>query len=30
MLELYLDIKRAYDLGQDLRNIFEKTTDKIS
>jgi hypothetical protein len=26
---LYLDIKRAYDLAQDLRNIFEKTTDKV-
>jgi hypothetical protein len=26
---LYPDIKRAYDLAQDLRNIFEKTTDKV-
>jgi hypothetical protein len=26
---LYPDIQKAYDLAQDLRNIFEKTTDKI-
>jgi hypothetical protein len=26
---LYPDIKKASDLAQDLRNIFEKTTDKI-
>jgi transposase len=26
---LYPDIKRAYDLAQDLINIFEKTTDKV-
>jgi hypothetical protein len=26
---MYPDIKRAHDLAQDLRNIFEKTTDKI-
>jgi hypothetical protein len=25
---LYPDIQKAYD-AQDLRNIFEKTTDKI-
>jgi hypothetical protein len=29
IFELYPDIKRAYDLAQDLRNIFEKTTDKV-
>jgi transposase len=27
--ELYPEIKKTYDLAQDLRNIFEKTTDKI-
>jgi hypothetical protein len=26
---LYPDIQKAYDIAQDLRNIFEKTTDKI-
>ncbi len=26
---MYPDIKNAYNLTQDLRNIFEKTTDKI-
>jgi hypothetical protein len=25
----YIDIEKAYNLAQDLRNIFEKTTDKI-
>jgi hypothetical protein len=25
----YPDIEKAYNLAQDLRNIFEKTTDKI-
>lgn len=29
LFELYPDIKNAYNLTQDLRNIFEKTTDKI-
>jgi transposase len=29
LFELYPDIKRAYDLAQDYRNIFEKTTDKV-
>jgi hypothetical protein len=29
LIELYPDIEKAYDLAQDLRNIFEKTTDKI-
>ena len=29
LFELYPDIEKAYDLAQDLRNIFEKTTDKI-
>jgi transposase len=29
LFELYPDIQKAYDLTQDLRNIFEKTTDKI-
>jgi len=29
LFELYPDIDKAYDLAQDLRNIFEKTTDKI-
>ena len=29
LLELYPDIQKAYNLTQDLRNIFEKTTDKI-
>ena len=29
LFELYPDIQKAYNLTQDLRNIFEKTTDKI-
>ena len=29
LFELYPDIQKAYDLAQDLRNIFENTTDKI-
>lgn len=29
MFELYPDIQKAYNLTQDLRNIFEKTTDKV-
>jgi transposase len=29
LFELYPDIQKAYDLAQDLRNIFETTTDKI-
>lgn len=29
IFELYPDIQKAYDLTQDLRGIFEKTTDKI-
>jgi L-ribulose-5-phosphate 3-epimerase UlaE len=29
LFELYPDIEKAYDLAQDLRNIFEKTTDKL-
>jgi len=29
LFELYPDIKKACDLAQDLRNIFEKTSDKI-
>jgi transposase len=29
LFELYPDIEKAYDLAQDLRNIFEKTSDKI-
>ena len=29
LFKLYPDIQKAYDLAQDLRNIFEKTTDKI-
>ena len=29
LFELYPDIEKAYDLAQDLRTIFEKTTDKI-
>jgi transposase len=29
LFELYPDIKKAYDLAQDLRHIFEKTTDKV-
>lgn len=29
LFELYPDIKKAYDLTQELRNIFQKTTDKI-
>lgn len=28
LFELYPDIQKAYDLAQDLRNIFENTTDK--
>jgi transposase len=26
---LYPDIEKAYDIAQALRNIFEKTSDKI-
>jgi transposase len=29
LFELYPDIEKAYDLAQDLRNIFEKTSNKI-
>lgn len=29
LFELYPDIQKAYSLTQELRNIFEKTTDKI-
>jgi transposase len=29
LFELYPDIEKAYQLCQDLRNIFENTTDKI-
>ena len=29
LFEYYPDIQKAYNLTQDLRNIFEKTTDKI-
>ena len=29
LFELYPNIEKAYNLAQDLRNIFEKTTDKI-
>jgi len=29
LFELYPDIQKAYNLTQDLRTIFEKTTDKI-
>ena len=29
LFELYPDIEKAYNLAQDLSNIFEKTTDKI-
>ena len=29
LFELYPDIQKAYNLTQDLRNIFEKTTDKV-
>lgn len=29
LFELYPDIHKAYNLTQDLRTIFEKTTDKI-
>ena len=29
LFELYPDIQKAYSLTQDLRNIFENTTDKI-
>jgi transposase len=28
-ITLYPDIQKAYNLTQDLRNIFEKITDKI-
>ena len=28
-LILYLDIKKTYQLCQDLRNVFENNTDKI-
>ena len=29
LFELYPEIEKAYNLAQELRNIFEKTTDKI-
>ena len=29
LFELYPDIEKTYNLAQELRNIFEKTTDKI-
>jgi transposase len=29
LFELYPEIEKAYDLAQDLRNIFERTNDKI-
>ena len=29
LFELYPDIEKVYNLAQDLRTIFEKTTDKI-
>jgi transposase len=29
LFELYLDIQKDYDLAEALRNIFEKTTDKV-
>jgi transposase len=29
LFELYPDIEKAYNLAQELRNIFEKTTKKI-
>jgi transposase len=29
LFELYPDIEKGYDLAQDLRTIFEKTTEKI-
>lgn len=29
LFQLYPEIEKAYHLTQDLRNIFEKTTDKI-
>ena len=29
LFKLYPNIEKAYNLAQDLRNIFEKTTDKI-
>jgi transposase len=29
LFKLYPDIEKAYQLAQDLRNIFENTTDKI-
>ena len=28
LFELYPDIQKAYNLTQELRNVFEKTTDK--
>lgn len=29
LFELYPDIEKAYGLAQDLRNVFENTTNKI-
>ncbi|WP_074724792.1 ISAon1 family transposase [Flavobacterium frigoris] len=29
LFEIYPDIEKAYQLAQDLRNVFENTTDKI-
>lgn len=29
LFELYPDVEKAYQLSQDLRNVFENTTDKI-
>jgi transposase len=29
LFELYPDIEKAYNLAQELRNVFKKTTDKI-
>ena len=29
LFELYPDIEKSYQLSQDLRNVFENTTDKI-
>ena len=29
LFDLYPDIQKAYDLTKELRNIFEKTIDKI-
>ena len=29
LFELYPDIEKDYNLAQDLKNIFKKTTDKI-